>query len=348
MRNEGIGVTGRGKLQRHAIFRISGAAGGIEEGVAYVVPISHLARTDAEPLLSTIGNTPLLRLEKIPRDFPGIEIFAKAEYFNPGGSVKDRAALNMVLDGERSGKLNRHRVILDATSGNTGIAYAMIAANRGYKVKLVLPANASSERQRILKAYGAEMTFSDAADGSDGAIRLCRQVYMADPDLYFYPDQYNNPANWKAHFEHTGPEIIRQTGGRLTHFVTAMGTSGTFTGITRRLKRDLPEVKCYSAQPSSGFHGLEGLKHMPTAIVPGIYDEKLADGNLWIETEDAYRMVRRLAREEGLLVGISSGCNVHAATLLACDLAARGESAIIATVLCDSAEKYLSEHFWDE
>jgi len=316
--------------------------------MAHVIPIPRLARTEAEPLLSTVGNTPLLRLEKIPRDFPGIEIFAKAEYFNPGGSVKDRAALNMVLDGERSGKLNRHRVILDATSGNTGIAYAMIAANRGYKVKLVLPANASSERQRILKAYGAEMTFSDAADGSDGAIRLCRQVYMADPDLYFYPDQYNNPANWKAHFEHTGPEIIRQTGGRLTHFVTAMGTSGTFTGITRRLKRDLPEVKCYSAQPSSGFHGLEGLKHMPTAIVPGIYDEKLADGNPWIETEDAYRIVRRLAREEGLLVGISSGCNVHAATLLACDLAARGESAIIATVLCDSAEKYLSEHFWDE
>jgi len=316
--------------------------------MAHVIPIPRLARTEAEPLLSTVGNTPLLRLEKIPRDFPGIEIFAKAEYFNPGGSVKDRAALNMVLDGERSGKLNRHRVILDATSGNTGIAYAMIAANRGYKVKLVLPANASSERQRILKAYGAEMTFSDAADGSDGAIRLCRQVYMADPDLYFYPDQYNNPANWKAHFEHTGPEIIRQTGGRLTHFIAAMGTSGTFTGITRRLKRDLPEVKCYSAQPSSGFHGLEGLKHMPSAIVPGIYDERLADGNLWIETEDAYRMVRRLAREEGLLVGISSGCNVHAATLLARELAARGESATIATVLCDSAEKYLSEHFWDE
>jgi cysteine synthase B len=316
--------------------------------MAYVIPVSHLARSEAEPLLSTVGNTPLLRLEKIPREFPGIEIFAKAEYFNPGGSVKDRAALNMVLDGERSGKLNRNRVILDATSGNTGIAYAMIGANRGYKVKLVLPANASVERQRILRAYGAEMLFSDAADGSDGAIRLCRQVYMADPDRYFYPDQYNNPANWKAHFEHTGPEIIRQTGGRLTHFIAAMGTSGTFTGITRRLKRDLPEVKCYSAQPSSGFHGLEGLKHMPSAIVPGIYDERLADGNLWIETEDAYRMVRRLAREEGLLVGISSGCNVHAATLLARELAARGESATIATVLCDSAEKYLSEHFWDE
>ena len=316
--------------------------------MAFSAPIPNLARTDAEPLLATIGNTPLLRLDRIAREFPGIDIFAKAEYFNPGGSVKDRAALNMVLDGERSGKLNHTRVILDATSGNTGIAYAMIGANRGYKVKLVLPANASGERKRILKAYGAEMIFSDAADGSDGAIRLCRQVYMADPDRYFYPDQYNNPANWKAHFEHTGPEIIRQTGGRLTHFVAAMGTSGTFTGVTRRLKRDLPEVKCYSVQPSSGFHGLEGLKHMPTAIVPGIYDERLADGNLWIETEDAYRMVRRLAREEGLLVGISSGCNVHAATLLAREIAARGESATIVTVLCDSAEKYLSEPFWDE
>ena len=316
--------------------------------MALVAPIPHLARTGAEPLLATIGNTPLLRLEKIPREFPGIEIFGKAEYFNPGGSVKDRAALNMILDGERSGKLNHRRVILDATSGNTGIAYAMIAANRGYKVKLCLPANASIERKRILKAYGAEVVFSDAAEGSDGAIRLCRQIYMADPDSYFYPDQYNNPANWKAHYEHTGPEILKQTAGRLTHFVAAMGTSGTFTGVSRRLRRDLPEAKCYSAQPSSGFHGLEGLKHMPTAIVPGIYDEKLADGNLWIETEDAYAMVRRLAREEGLLVGISSGCNVHAATILAKELAARGESATIVTMLCDSADKYLSEHFWEE
>jgi cysteine synthase B len=316
--------------------------------MAYVLPIPHLARTEAEPLLATIGNTPLVRLERIPSEFPGIEICAKAEYFNPGGSVKDRAALNMVLDGERSGKLNHHRIILDSTSGNTGIAYAMIGANRGYQVKLVLPGNASPERKRILKAYGAEMVFSDPNEGSDGAIRMVRQIYMADPDLYFYPDQYNNPANWKAHFEHTGPEIIKQTGERLTHFVSAMGTSGTFTGITRRLRRDLPEVKCYSAQPSSGFHGLEGLKHMPTAIRPGFYDDQLADGNLWIETEDAYKMVRRLAREEGLLVGISSGCNVFAATLLARELAARGESAMIVTVLCDSAEKYLSEHFWDD
>jgi len=316
--------------------------------MAQLLPIPRLARTQAEPLLETIGNTPLVRLDKIASEFPDVEIFGKAEYFNPGGSVKDRAALNMVLDGERSGKLNHYRTILDATSGNTGIAYAMIGANRGYQVKLCLPANASEERKRILKAYGAEAVFSDAADGSDGAIRLCRQIYMADPDVYFYPDQYNNPANWKAHFEHTGPEIIQQTGARLTHFITAMGTSGTFMGVSRRLKRDLPEVKCISAQPSSGFHGLEGLKHMPTAIVPGIYDEKLADGNVWIETEDAYRMVRRLAREEGLLVGISSGCNVHAACTLARELAERGESATIVTVLCDSAEKYLSEEFWND
>jgi cysteine synthase B len=316
--------------------------------MAFIAPLPRLARTEAEPLLATIGNTPLLRLEKIPREFPGIEIFAKAEYFNPGGSVKDRAALNMILDGERSGKLNRRRVIMDATSGNTGIAYAMIGANRGYKVKLCLPANASIERKRILKAYGAEMVFSDAAEGSDGAIRLCRKLYLEDPDLYFYPDQYNNPANWKAHFEGTGREIVEQTAGRLTHFVASMGTSGTFTGVSRRLRRDVPDAKCYSAQPSSGFHGLEGLKHMPTAIVPGIYDETLADGNLWIETEDAYAMVRRLAREEGLLVGISSGCNVLAATMLARELAARGEGAIIVTMLCDSADKYLSEHFWEE
>ena len=316
--------------------------------MANALPVPHVVRPEAEPLLDTIGNTPLIRLEKIPRDFPGVEIYGKAEYFNPGGSVKDRAAKNMVLEGERSGKLNHNRTILDSTSGNTGIAYAMIGANRGYKVKLVLPANASQERKRILKAYGAEMLFSDAGEGSDGAIRLCRRIYMEDPDRYFYPDQYNNSANWKAHFETTGPEIIKQTNGAITHFVAAMGTSGTFTGTTKRLRRDLPDVKCWSAQPSSGFHGLEGLKHMPTAIRPGFYDDTLADGNLWIETEDAYRMVRRLAREEGLLVGISSGCNVHAATMLARELSARSESATIVTILCDSAEKYLSEHFWDE
>jgi S-sulfo-L-cysteine synthase (O-acetyl-L-serine-dependent) len=316
--------------------------------MAQVIPIPNPAATRAANLLATIGNTPLLRLEKMAADLPGIEIYAKAEYFNPGGSVKDRAGLNMILDGERCGRLTKDRIILDATSGNTGIAYAMIGAARGYRVKLCLPANASVERKRILKAYGAEMVFSDAAESSDGAIRLCRKIYEADPDIYFYPDQYNNPANWKAHFEGTGREIIEQTGGRLTHFVAAMGTSGTFVGVTRRLHRDLPGVKCYSGQPSSGFHGLEGLKHMPTAIVPGIYDEKLADGNIWLDTEDSYAMVRRMAKQEGLLVGISSGCNVLAARVIGKELVAEGKSGVIVTVLCDSAEKYLSEHFWDE
>jgi cysteine synthase B len=274
------------------------------------VPIVAPGRTGTEALLDTIGNTPLLRLEKIGAGLRGIELYGKAEYFNPGGSVKDRPAWNMVLDGERSGKLNHQRIILDATSGNTGIAYAMIGAARGYKVRLCLPANASQERKRILKAYGAEMILTDPGEGSDGAIRRCRQIYREDPDRYFYPDQYSNPANWKAHFEHTGPEIIRQTEGSITHFVACMGTSGTFMGVSRRMRRDLPHVKCISAQPATGFHGLEGLKHMPTAIVPAIYDETLADANLWIETEDAYRMVRRLAREEGMLVGISSGANL--------------------------------------
>src|ERR1039457_7069276 len=228
-------------------------------------------RTQAQHLLSTIGNTPLLRLDKIGkigRDAPGVAIYAKAEYFNPGGSVKDRAGLNMILDGERTGRLRSEHIILDATSGNTGIAYAMVGAARGYRVKLCLPANASIERKRILKAYGAEMVFSDPGEGSDGAIRKCREIYEADPDLYSYPDQYNNPANWKAHFETTGREIIEQTSGLLTHFVAAMGTSGTFTGVSRRLHRDLPDVKCYSGQPSSGFHGLEGLKHMPPPSCP--------------------------------------------------------------------------------
>jgi S-sulfo-L-cysteine synthase (O-acetyl-L-serine-dependent) len=299
-------------------------------------------------VLAHIGNTPLVYLERVSAAFPGIEIHAKAEFFNPGGSVKDRPALNMILDGERTGRLVAGRVILDATSGNTGIAYAMIGAARGYKVRLCMPENASIERKRMLKAYGAEILFTDPAEGSDGAIRKVKQVYEADPDLYFYADQYSNPANWKAHFETTAVEILRQTERRVTHFVAAMGTSGTFMGTTRRLKRDLPGVRCISAQPSSGFHGLEGLKHMPTAIVPAIYDPALADGNVWLETEEAYRMVRRLAREEGLLVGLSSGANVVAACTLAREMAERGEAGVIVTVLCDGAEKYLSEDFWND
>ena len=299
-------------------------------------------------LLSTIGNTPLLHLETLTQDLPGIEIHGKAEFFNPGGSVKDRAGLNMLLDGERTGRLTKDRIILDATSGNTGIAYAMIGASRGYRVRLCLPGNASHERKQILKAYGADLIFTDPGQGSDGAILACRAVYEEDPDRYFYPDQYNNPANWRAHFDTTAVEILNQTQGRLTHFVACMGTSGTFMGNSRRFRRDAPHVECISAQPSSGFHGLEGLKHMPTAIVPGIYDDRLADDNLWIETEDAYAMTRRVARSEGILVGISSGANLHAARQLAERLHAERRTAVIVTILCDGATKYLSEPFWDE
>jgi cysteine synthase B len=287
-------------------------------------------------------------MERIAHDLPGVEIYGKAEFFNPGGSVKDRAALNMILDGERTGKLTHERVLLDATSGNTGIAYAMIGAYRGYKVKLCLPKNASMERKHVLQAYGAEMVFSDPGEGSDGAIRLCREIYKGDPDRYFYPDQYNNPANWKAHYEGTAVEILAQTAGRITHFVACMGTSGTFMGNSRRLRKEIPGIRCISAQPSSGFHGLEGLKHMPTAIVPGIYDPAVADDNIWIETEDAYSMCRRIAREEALLVGISSGANLVAARAVGRKLVEAGETGVIVTVLCDGAYKYLSEPFWSE
>ena len=254
----------------------------------------------------------------------------------------------MILDGERSGRLTKSRTILDATSGNTGIAYAMIGASLGYKVRLCLPQNASSERKAILKAFGADLILTDPGAGSDGAILKCREVYESDPDRYFYPDQYNNPANWKAHFDSTGLEILNQTSYGVTHFVAMLGTSGTFTGTARRLKREIPSVQCISAQPDQGFHGIEGTKHMPTAIVPGIYDEELADGNLWISTEASYAMTKRLAREEGLLVGISAGANVVAATKIAAGLAERGETGVVVTILCDGAAKYLSEPFWHD
>ena len=299
-------------------------------------------------LLDQIGNTPLIRLDRVDREFPGVEIYGKAEFANPGGSVKDRPALNMILDGERTGRLTKDRILLDATSGNTGIAYAMICAYKGYRARLCLPENASPERKQILKAYGAEMVLTPADQGFDAAILKCREIHKADPESYFYPDQYNNPANWRAHFESTGLEILDQTAGRITHFVAAVGTSGTFVGTSRRLRRDAPAVRCVSVQPETAFHGIEGTKHMPASIVPGIYDASLADDNLWIDTEDAYRMTRRLGREQGLLVGISAGANVHAATRVARELCERGEDGVVVTVLCDGAAKYLSEHFWND
>ena len=298
-------------------------------------------------VLDRIGNTPLLRLTRVSREFPDVEFYAKAEWFNPGGSVKDRAALNMIREGERSGQLRPGKIILDSTSGNTGIAYAMIAAAKGYRVKLCLPASATIERRRILAAYGAELVLTPGDEGSDGAIRRVREIYATDPDKYFYPDQYSNPANWQAHYQTTAPEIWEQTRGRLTHFVAGLGTSGTFVGVTRRLKELDPAIRCVSLQPDSAFHGLEGWKHMATAIAPKIYDPSLADDDLSVRTEDAYRMAKRLAREEGLLVSPSG-----AAALTGCFQVAkalpRGQRAVIVTVFADSGDKYLSERFWEE
>jgi S-sulfo-L-cysteine synthase (O-acetyl-L-serine-dependent) len=297
-------------------------------------------------LLDRIGNTPLI---DIPLAGAGdVRVLGKAEFLNPGGSVKDRPALNMILDGERSGKLLRGKTILDSTSGNTGIAYAMIAAAKGYRVKLCLPANASPERKQILMAYGANIVLTDPGEGSDGAIRVCQGIYDQSPEMYFYPDQYNNPANWQAHFASTGVEIIDQTEGSVTHFVAALGTSGTFMGTSRRLRQDLPQVRCMSVQPSSPLHGLEGTKHMPSAIKPGIYDPQLADENIWIDTEDAYAMARRLAREEGLLVGISAAANVLAASRVASRLVEQRQNGLVVTILCDGGQRYLSEPFWND
>jgi S-sulfo-L-cysteine synthase (O-acetyl-L-serine-dependent) len=301
-----------------------------------------LDRAPGSSVLDMIGRTPLVRLHQFERETPGVELYAKAEWQNPGGSVKDRAAARMILDGEASGKLTAGRTILDATSGNTGIAYAMVGAARGYRVLLCVPENASPERKMILRALGAGLVLTSPLEGSDGAIREARRLFAEDPERFFYPDQYNNDANWRAHYDTTAPEIIEQTSGRLTHFVAGLGTSGTFIGIGRRLRKFNPSIKLISFQPDTPFHGLEGLKHMASAIVPGIYDPTLADQDLRIDTERAYRMVRRLAREEGLLAGISSGAAVAAAI----DVAKQLTHGIVVTVFPDGAEKYLSERFW--
>ena len=301
-----------------------------------------LDRAPGSSVFEMIGRTPLVRLHQFERETPGVELYAKAEWQNPGGSVKDRAAARMIIEGETSGKLDKTKTILDATSGNTGIAYAMVGAARGYKVQLCLPENASPERKLILRALGAELVLTSPLEGSDGAIREARRLHAADPDRYFYPDQYSNDANWQAHYDTTAPEIIEQTSGRLTHFVAGLGTSGTFMGTGRRLRKFNPAIKLISFQPDSPFHGLEGLKHMESAMVPSIYEPTLADEDLRVDTEEAYRMVRRLAREEGMLAGISSG----AAMCAVLQVAKKIERGVIVTVFPDGAEKYLTESFW--
>jgi cysteine synthase B len=294
-----------------------------------------------------IGHTPLLRLARIANRLPGVEILGKAEWLNPGGSVKDRAAANIVAEARANGKLTSGKILLDSTSGNTGIAYAMIGAAQGFPVTLCMPENVSVERKRILQAYGADIVYTDPADGSDGAIRMARELAAKHPGLYYYADQYSNDANWQAHYHGTANEIWQQTEGRITHFVSMLGTSGTFMGTTRRLKELNPRIRCISLQPDSAFHGIEGAKHMASAIVPKIYDASLADADLGIPTEDSYRMAKRLAREEGLLVGISAAAAVVGCLQLAHQLK-KNEPAVLVTILCDSGDKYLSERFWQE
>jgi S-sulfo-L-cysteine synthase (O-acetyl-L-serine-dependent) len=299
-------------------------------------------------ILERIGNTPLVRLDVLTANTPGIQILGKAEWTNPGGSVKDRAAASIVTDAQRRGLLSKSRGLLDATSGNTGIAYAMLGAAMGFPVTLCMPSNVSQERKRYLKAYGAEIIWTNPADGSDGAIRKAREMIAAQPDRYYYADQYSNDENWRAHYRTTGNEIWEQTEGQVTHFVAALGTTGTFMGTTRRLKELNPKIQCVSMQPDSPFNGLEGLKHMATAIVPKIYDPNLADQNIEMATERAYAMAKYLGRNQGLLVGVSAAAATAAALQLAEEEAAKGREAVIVTILCDGADKYMSERFWTE
>ena len=310
---------------------------------------SGLGETLGHSLVDRIGNTPLLRLDAVTRDLPGIALLGKAEWYNPGGSVKDRAAANIVSEARRTGQLRPGKILLDATSGNTGIAYAMLGAAEGFPVTLCMPENVSRERKQILQGYGANILYTDPADGSDGAIRMARALAEKHSDQYFYADQYSNDANWKAHYCMTANEIWQQTQGRVTHFVSMLGTSGTFVGTTRRLKELNPSVQCISLQPDSSFHGIEGAKHMASAIVPKIYDPSLADQNLEISTEDSYAMARHLSRNAGLLVGISAAAAVVGCLKIARELPLRrGQEAVIVTILCDSGDKYLSERFWTE
>ena len=308
-------------------------------------------------MLAGIGNTPLLPLDALIRDLvdaqpanargPNVHLLGKAEWYNPGGSVKDRAAARIVAEARAAGKLAPGKILLDSTSGNTGISYAMLGAALGFPVTLCVPENVSPERKRILQAYGAKIIYTDPAEGSDGAIKVARQYAQRDPELYFYADQYSNDANWRAHYETTASEIWQQTEGRITHFVAMLGTTGTFVGTARRLKQLNPTIRCISLQPDSAFHGIEGAKHLPSAIMPRIYDSSVADENLEIATEDAHAMARRLAREQGLLVGVSAAAAV-VGSLQVIDSLEINQRATIITILADSGEKYLSERFWDE
>ncbi len=307
--------------------------------------LAFVPRLLGESTLQRIGNTPLLRFRKLTRGLAGIEVLAKAEWANPGGSVKDRPAANIVAEAFGTGELCPEKTLLDSTSGNTGIAYAMLGAAQGFSVTLCIPRNVSDERKRAIRAYGAEIIFTDPGEGSDGAILKARELAAAEPEKYFYADQYSSDANWRAHYSGTAEEIWQQTEGRVTHFVTMLGTSGTFIGTSRKLKELNRNVRCISVQPDSPFHGIEGAKHMASSIVPRIYDPSVADQEISVNTEEAHETLKRLAREEGLLVGIS-GAGAMAAALHVAEQAERGS--VIVTVFPDAGDRYLSESFWDQ
>ncbi|MCS7013467.1 MAG: cysteine synthase family protein [Chloroherpetonaceae bacterium] len=303
-----------------------------------------------QSVLSLIGNTPLVRLQKLPAQWgipDSVEIYGKCEFMNPGGSVKDRPALNIIETAEAQGLLTKDKILLDATSGNTGIAYAMICAIKGYKVQLCVPESASPERKRILQAYGADIIYTPASESSDGAILKARELYAKHPERYFYADQYGNDANWLSHYHGTGVEIWEQTSGRITHFIAAIGTSGSFIGTSRRLKAYNPAIECIAVQPDVAVHGIEGIKHLESAMVPKIYDPSVPDRFMEVSTETAYEFAKRLAATEGLLVGISAAANVYASLKVAKQLSEQGEPATIVCILCDGGMKYLSEHFWE-
>ncbi|MCR4320526.1 MAG: cysteine synthase family protein [Candidatus Brocadiaceae bacterium] len=301
-------------------------------------------RISKSSISDRIGNTPLLKINRITNVLKNrdVEIYAKSEWFNPGGSVKDRPALRIIEDAEKSGRLNRDKIIVDSTSGNTGIAYALIGASKGYKVTLVMPQNVSEERKMIVRAFGAKIVFTDPLLGSDGAMIEAKRLVNEEPSKYFYADQYNNPSNWKAHYETTGVEIWEQTGGEVTHFIACLGTSGTLMGTGRRLKEYNPDIQVISVEPSTSIHGLEGMKHMATSIVPGIYDDRFPDRKLMVDTEDAYAAVKRLASEEGFFVGYSSGAALVASMKVANEI----DRGLIVAIFPDRGDRYLSTSFW--
>jgi len=309
--------------------------------------VSRLAARRLDSVIDAVGNTPTVRLNRVAQDMPDVEVWAKLEFANPGGSVKDRPALRMIQDALADGRMSRDKILIDSTSGNTGVAYSLFGAALGLRIRLVMPSNVSKARKDIARSFGTEIIYSDPMEGSDGAIRLARELVAKEPETYFYPDQYSNPSNWRAHYDGTGREILEDLGPRLTHFVAGLGTTGTMMGCTRRIKHDAPHVQCVAVEPADALHGLEGLKHMASSLVPPIYDPHVPDRILPVKTEDGWDMADRLAREEGLHVGHSSGANVFAAIQIAGEVQKSGRSGCIVAIVCDRGDRYFAPMKWE-